>query len=300
MSLIDEILDSSRARLAERKSKRSFRELKTRAAAARRARYSFFEAIQGNAFSLIAEVKHRSPSAGNMDAANVKRSLDAYISCPSVSAISILTDVDHFGGSIEDLAAARRRSDKPLLRKDFIFDEYQVWEARAFGADAILLMAGIYDDPGRPRVLFNLARSLGMDVLFEIGMSILPVSEQTKMVPKDAPIWGINSRQFSSSRLAVRAHTGRLLGTDLTTSLARHRDLFPLIPPGKLAIAESGIESPDDLTQLAGLGYRAALIGTALLKKDGAVEARLRDFDEGLRGSNSVASPEIVPGAAVR
>jgi indole-3-glycerol phosphate synthase len=235
-----------------------------------------------------------------MDSGNVERALDAYISCPSVSAISILTDMDHFGGSIEALATARRRSHKPLLRKDFIFDEYQVLEARAFGADAILLMAGLFDDPGRPRVLFNLARTLGMDVLFEIGMSILPVEEQAKMVPKDAPIWGINSRKFSSS--AARAQAGRLLGTDLTTgtSLTRHRDLFPLIPAGKLAIAESGIESRDDLTQLAALGYRAALIGTALLKKDGAVEARLNDFDEHLRSSNSVVSPEMVRGAAVR
>jgi indole-3-glycerol phosphate synthase len=300
VSLIDKILESSRERLAERKAKRPFRELKTRAASARRARYSFFEALQANTFSLIAEVKHRSPSAGNMDSGNVERALDAYVSCPSVAAISILTDTDHFGGSIEDLATARRRTDKPLLRKDFIFDEYQVLEARAFGADAILLMAGLFNDPGRPQVLFNAARDLGMDVLFEIGMSILPIDEQARVIPKDAPIWGINSRQFSSSKLAVRAKAGRLLGTELTTSVTRHRDLFHLIPSGKIAVAESGIESPDDLTQLAGLGYRAALIGTALLKKDGSVETRLRGFDERLRRSNSPVSEVRIPGAAAR
>jgi indole-3-glycerol phosphate synthase len=268
-------------------------------AAAPRGRLSFFEALNGAAFSVIAEVKRRSPSAGNMDPGNLDRALDAYLACPSVSAISILTDVDHFGGSIEDLAKARVRSHKPLLRKDFIFDEYQVWEARAFGADAILLMAGLHDDPGRLRVLFDLARSLGMDVLFEIGMSILPVADQVKVIPQDAAIWGINSRQFASSRFAIRAHAGRLIGKDLITNLSRHRDLFDLIPQGKLAVAESGIESPNDLSALAKLGYRAALIGTALLKKGAKLETTLGAFDERLRTLGTGTSSASMSGAAV-
>lgn len=300
MSLIEDILKASRDRLAERKKKHPHRELKTKANSAPRADISFLDALQKDPFSVIAEVKHRSPTKGAMDPQNVERALDVYLACPSVSAISILTDEDHFGGSIDHLRKARRLSKKPLLRKDFIFDEYQVLEARACGADAILLMAGLHKDRGLVRALFDLATSLKMDVLFEIGMSMRPIEEQPTFIPPDAAIVGINSRKFSGK---VGAQTGRLFGKELTTDLGRHREFFGLIPPGKLAIAESGIESPGDLGDLERLGYRAALIGTALLKKGVSVEESLRGFDSRLRGRSNTSiasafSPDMVTSPA--
>ncbi len=263
MSLIQDILKASARRLAERRAKLPEAELRARAAVAPRASMTFREALQAQKFSIIAEHKRRSPSGGAMDAANVSNALAVYRDTPSISAISVLTDQDYFEGSLEDLQRARKSTNKPLLRKDFIVDDYQVWEARACGADAILLMAALHADDG-PRMLrlFELATSLGMDVLFEIGMSEAPIEEQCRIIPNAATIVGVNSRRFKTATATL----GSFLGKDLSTDQDRHRALRSCIPDGKLAVAESGIHQPPEVRTLQALRYNAALIGTAFLK----------------------------------
>ncbi len=275
-SLIDSIVKQVEKRVQEHKRLLPIDELRARAASAKRASVGFRQALQAKPFSLVAEIKKKSPSSGEMDPANVAEALPVYCSKASISAISILTEEDYFGGSLEDLRQARERTSKPLLRKDFIVDEYQVWEARANGADAILLMAGLHQaHPGRAGRLLELAQSLDMDVLYELGMNgdgDRPISGAT--------ICGINSRRFETTALQVRSRLGRLMGTELSIDSDKHRELRPLIPTEQLAIAESGIDVPSRLRALFDMKYDAALIGTAFLKRGVKVADVVRDFDE--------------------
>jgi indole-3-glycerol phosphate synthase len=290
MSLLDDILAASGKRLAERKRQVPIDDLRRRAADAPRGRTGFREALESTSFSLVAEVKARSPSGGAMDPANVEAALAVYDAAPAVSAVSILTDEDHFGGSLERLRLARRGTQKPILRKDFIVDEYQVWEARAHGADAVLLMVDLYrDDAARLAGVFELVRGLGMDALFELGMHSL--ANPQAVVPPDAAVWGVNARRFESSKLQIRSRVGRLLGprtvlgvrTELSIDADAHDELRSTIPDGKVAIAESGIHDRASLRQLFELRYRAALVGTAFLKKGADVQAVVGVFGEEVR-----------------
>jgi indole-3-glycerol phosphate synthase len=265
MSLIDDIVAASRARLDERKRGRPLDEFRARALDAPRSRITFREALEAKPFSLIAEIKSKSPSAGEMDKANVAAALRVYDETPSVSAVSILTDEVYFGNSLEDLRRARAKTSKPLLRKDFIVEEYQVWEAREAGADAILLMAGL---------------QLRMDVLFELGMSNVEPQKLAAIVPPEAPIWGINSRRFQTSRFQIQSRLGRFIGKEMSVRPHLHDSLRSLIPSGKLAVAESGVHDPATIHELHALEYRAALIGTAFLKSGVSVAGVVRSFDE--------------------
>jgi indole-3-glycerol phosphate synthase len=282
MSLIDDIVRASRKRLDERKSRTPLDEVRKKAGDAPRAGAGFRASLEARPFSLIAEVKPRSPSGGAMDPSNVEDALAVYDATSSVAAISILTDTDYFDSSPERLALARPRTSKPLLRKDFIVDEYQVWEARACGADAVLLMAVLYDEsPSRAADLFELARDLGMDVLFELGMD---GDGASRVALPDAPVWGINSRRFQTSALKVRSRIGSAIGTrvfgDLSIDSSSHAKLRGLVPEEKIAVAESGISEPKDLHALVELQYRAALVGTAFLRKGAKVAETVRAFDE--------------------
>src|SRR5579872_167604 len=289
MSLNDDILKASGRRLAERQRSLPIDELKRRAGDAPRARMCFRAALESAPFSLIAEVKAKSPSSGPMDPSNVSAALSVYNEAASVSAVSILTDEDYFGGSLERLWHARKTTQKPILRKDFIIDEYQVWEARAHGADAVLLMVDLYrEDPSRLERMFHLVRSLGMDALFELGMR--SVATRSDIMPKDAAIWGINSRRFHTTKLQVRSTIGRLLGTELSIDSDAHQQLRSQIPRGKLAVAESGIRDHQDLGRLLDGNYHAALIGTAFLKKGSSVASVVRNFDEEVRRLTSSTS----------
>src|SRR5580692_8923626 len=275
-SLIESIVKQVEKRVQERKRLLPIEDLRASALDAKRAAVGFREALEAKPFSLVAEIKRKSPSSGEMAPANVAEALSIYDSTASISAISILTEEDYFAGSLEDLRHARERTNKPILRKDFIVDEYQVWEARASGADAILLMAGLHDlAPGRASRLLDLAQSLGMAVLFELGMngdSDRPIVGTT--------ICGVNSRRFETTSLQVRSRIGRLIGAELSIDSDKHRVLRALIPEGQLAVAESGIDEPSRLGALLDMKYNAALIGTAFLKKGVKVADVVRDFDE--------------------
>jgi indole-3-glycerol phosphate synthase len=275
LSIIDEILTASARKLEERRVRIPQVELEKAARDADRASTGFADALAVPDFSIIAEWKRRSPSAGAMNEPNLAEALGVYTRAEVVSAISVLTNEDHFGNTLDDLRRVRRMTRKPILRKDFIVDPYQVWEARAAGADAILLMAALHvDAPARMHDLFALATSLGMDALFEIGMGDAPLPEQCRSIPTGARVIGINSRQFKS----IPPSPGAWVGKDPSTQKERHRELRKHIPSDRLAVAESGIHEAADLRALVELGYNAALIGTALLKGPATVDAVMTAF----------------------
>lgn len=265
MSVLGTIVESTRARIAERRRARPIEELTARLRDAPEPR-SLHDAI-ARGFGVIAEHKRCSPSGGPSDPENLSRAYSVYADAPWVVAVSVLTDEPYFGGSIDDLGVARERVKKPVLRKDFIVDDYQVVEARAFGADAILLMASVLaDEPATMRRLYDHARALGMDVLVELGMTERPIESLVSVVPPEARIWGVNARQFAK-RSNAGAPTSFAPGEkhDLPTDIAAHREHRKLVPPGKLAVAESGIHHAAELAAARDAGYDAALIGTAFL-----------------------------------
>jgi indole-3-glycerol phosphate synthase len=283
MSILEDILRATEGEVAHRRSDRSIDELRRMALDSPPVN-DLHSALLASAFSIIAEIKVRSPSAGAMDELNVAKAAKVYENSPAVSALSVITQESHFGGSLKRLQETRQSVTKPILRKDFIFDPYQVWEARAFGADAVLLMASVFagkkDGEKRLRELYDLARDLGMSALVEIGMSNHPIEHLVSIIPEEATIWGANSRHFKSSTLKVRAHLGRLLGRDLHTDKKRHQILRGYIPKGRIAVAESGIDTGAQLVEVADLGYDAALIGSSLLRSGTVVEDAIDSLSE--------------------
>jgi indole-3-glycerol phosphate synthase len=279
--LLNTIVRASRRRLDERKRNVSQSELERRVRDAEPAR-SLVQALSGG-FSVIAEHKRRSPSGGAMQSDNVARAYELYAEAPWISAVSILTDLDHFDGSVEDLVQARAVvGRRPILRKDFVLDDYQVWEARAFGADAILLMTALFvETPRRLHELFDLAQSLGMDALVEIGMEEHPPERLAALVPRAARLWGVNSRKFAAiGRDADASIAPGRSARDASTALERHAAMRSLIPHGALAVAESGIHTADDLSRARAQGYAAALVGTAFLKGPRPIDAVIEEFSK--------------------
>ena len=202
---------------------------------------------------------------------NVDRAPAGYANSPIVKCVSVLTNTTDFGMSIEDLSRMKEEISKPILRKDFIFEEYQVYEARAFGADALLLMVNVLERENMRR-LFNLSRELGMDVLFEAH-----TQEEIEAIPEGAKLYGINSRKFKAS---TQTFEKSARGSDFTVEL----DTFSLInqlPRDAIKIAESGVE-PSKLHEVVQMGYNAVLVGTALLKARAGVESMLDDFEKAL------------------
>ena len=280
-TILDHILVDVRRELADAQRARPSAELHRRLADAPPVR-SFATALRGG-FGLIAEIKERSPSQGAMRRENVAAAPAAYERSALVRGLSVLTNATHFGMNIERLAAVRAGSTKPVLRKDFIFDEYQVLEARAFGADGILLMANLLEADSMRR-LFAAARALGLEVLFECH-----TREQIAQVPPGAVLYGINSRTFAAGRgTYTDAQAQRASGSvrDLTTNL----DVFRLgehLPAGAVKIAESGVH-PDTIAAVRDRwGFHAALVGTSLLMAAHGVERELESFEHAL----AVAAP---------
>ena len=195
--------------------------------------------------SVIAEVKRKSPSKGELaDIADPAALATAY-AAGGAAAISVLTERRRFGGSLEDLAAVRAAVDTPILRKDFIVTSYQLVEARAAGADLALLIVAALDDDDLRR-LHDEARELGLTVLVEVHDE----AETERAVALGAELVGVNARNLKT--LAVDNDTfGRLA---------------PLVPEDRVLVAESGISGPDDVARFVGEGARAVLVGEALVK----------------------------------
>jgi indole-3-glycerol phosphate synthase len=206
--------------------------------------------------AVIAEVKKASPSKGVLRADFDPAAIGASYAHGGAACLSVLTDVQFFQGAPEYLGAARQASGLPALRKDFIVDEYQVAEARAWGADCILLIVAALDLP-RLRDLEAAAQALGMDVLVEVH----DAAELNLALQLKTPLLGINNRNLRTFEVTLR------------TTL----DLLPRIPPDRLVITESGILAPADVATMRGAGVHAFLVGEAFMRAadPGAELARL-------------------------
>lgn len=268
-TFLDQILADVRDELAATKSRRPSSEIRAMLSDAPPSR-DLHGALSGE-FGIIAEIKERSPSVGPMRAENVADAPAAYEESPIVRGLSVLTNALHFGMSVERLAEIRSGVTKPVLRKDFMIDEYQVREARAFGADAILLMANVLDS-SQLAGFYDLARELGMDALFEVH-----TEDEIADLPKDARIVGINSRKFKSTTGFVGA-TGSS-SNDFSLAFDAF-DLADKLPEGTLHVAESGL-SVENIA-IARNRFNAALIGTSLLRDPKGVRACLERFGEAL------------------
>ena len=263
MGTIEQLIAAAREGVEERRSQTSLAELESRLQGRGDDR-PFSEALVRPGLSLIAEFKRRSPSAGAIsESADVAGQVGAY-ERGGAAALSVLTDERHFGGSLEDLRAARAACDLPILRKDFIVDPYQLYEAAVNGADAVLLIVCALDD-GELSSLYGEARRLDLDCLVEVHDG----EELERALALDAEVIGINNRNLDEG----------------TVDVATTYELMPDVPAGKTVVAESGISERAELEELERVGVDAVLIGTALMSAPDP-EARTRELtgaDEGTR-----------------
>lgn len=251
--ILDEIHAHKLAEVAERKRRVPPAELEKRLPTAPPVR-DFAAALRERPISLIAEIKKASPSAGvireDFDPVRIARSYAE----AGAAAISVLTDEKYFQGSLRFLEDIRAATSVPLLRKDFIIDRYQVIEARAAGADAILLIVHLLDDAAL-RSLLRQARELGMACLVESHCR----EELERAIASGAEILGINNRDL---------HTFTM---DLETAIR----LAPLVPKGKILVGESGIKTAEDVRRLHEAGISAILVGETLMRsRDMRAKAR--------------------------
>jgi indole-3-glycerol phosphate synthase len=214
--------------------------------------HGFREALCGPGIAVIAEFKRRSPSAGRLrERADVAEMVGAY-ERGGAAALSILTEGPHFEGSLEDLRAARAASTLPVLRKDFIVDPYQLYEARAAGADAVLLIVAALA-PSALDELHGQARALGLDALVEVHDS----AELEAALDVKANLIGINNRDLRDFSVDVQ-RTSRLLAE---------------IPPGTAVVSESGIARSEQLRELEEQGVQAVLVGESLMRAEDPEQA---------------------------
>ena len=259
MNVLSEIIAKKRERVAQAKELVAFDTLRDEAFAKRTSAkpHALRSALETDGVNIIAEFKRRSPSKGvireNADLSSIVRSYHA----GGAAAISVLTEQDYFDGSLADLKAVKACVDLPVLRKDFVFDDYQLFESAAAGADAVLLIVAVLDD----RQLESLRRvaedELGMDALVEVHNS----EEMDRAAGVGATLIGVNNRNL------------RTFEVSLETSLK----LAPLAPRDALLVSESGLREAADLRRLKEQGFSGFLIGESLMRARDP-EAALRDL----------------------
>jgi indole-3-glycerol phosphate synthase len=270
MTILDRILPDVRRELEEAQTVVPLDEVRRRAAQARPPR-DFARALTECGFGLIAEIKRRSPSVGEMRAENVAAAESSYEESGIVRAVSVLTNESHFGLGLSDLSRIAAASTKPVLRKDFILDPYQIYAARAAGADAVLLMANVLSS-AQLAEFHRLILDLGMEALFEIHEK-----SEIAALPATARVVGINSRKFKSRDGFVAAGENR--AEDFTLDFAAF-ELAGSLPAGCIRVAESGV-TPQTVAPLA-RHFDAALVGTSLLRDPRGIGAALHDFTRAL------------------
>ncbi len=246
MSVLEEIVEHKRVEVAARRDALPLAEVRSAVGSLPPPR-DFAAALRTPGLSVIAEIKRRSPARGDLRLDLDPVALARRYESAGASALSVLTDERYFRGSDADLRAARGAVSLPILRKDFTIDPYQVYEARALGADAVLLIVRALDDDLLVELL-TLADSLGLSALVEAHDE----PELRRAVAAGARLLGINNRNLDT------------LTVDPETSLG----LRSLIPPNATAVAESGISNPVLAARLKAAGYDAILVGEALVIAD--------------------------------
>jgi len=253
--MLDKIVADKKEELKRTKKEVPAAELKARIAR-RPETLDFAAALKSDGVSLIAEVKRASPSKGVLRQNYDPTSLARTYADNGATAISVLTESRYFGGHINHLAEIRDAVNIPLLRKDFVLDPYQVHESRAFGADALLLIAAILE-PGQLTELLAMSRELGLSCLVEVHNE----SEVEKALRSGAWIIGINNRDLNTFKV------------DFSTTPRLRR----LIPADRIVVSESGVSSRQDIDNLKKLGVNAALVGEALLTA-ADIKAKIREL----------------------
>jgi indole-3-glycerol phosphate synthase len=247
MSILAEILAHKSRELDEARRRMSAAEMGRRAEASPAPTRGFRRALcDGMQPRVVAELKRRSPSCGEIRADFEPVEIAQAYQEAGAAALSVLTDARYFGGSLAVLAAVRGASELPLLRKDFVIDAYQVDEARAAGADAVLLIAAALE-PAELAGLRARAAALGLDALVEVHDE----AELDRALGAGADLVGINNRDLRS----------------FETDLAVTERLAPRVPPGTVVVAESGIFGHGDVIRLAKAGAHAFLVGEALMRE---------------------------------
>ena len=253
--MLEEILRAKRREVDRRKASVLPAEIAARARAAGETR-GFRDALLGVEVAIIAEVKRRSPTAGELGGDRLLPAIARAYESGGACALSVLTDAPYFGGQDGDLAACRAATDLPVLRKDFLIDPYQVVESRALGADAVLLIVRAL--PGSSlEELAALAAEWRLDALIEVHDEA--DLERALLLPE--PIIGINNRDLASMTADL----------EVTERLVTH------VPPWVTVVSESGIETRDDVERLVEAGVRVFLIGASLLKS-GDPATKLKDL----------------------
>jgi len=253
--MLNRIIAEKREEVEQRKKDIPVSSLKERIAQ-RQAPLDFAHALSGGSTRLIAEVKRASPSRGllcpNFDPVELAKTYAQ----GGAAAISVLTEANYFQGSIEHLAAIREEVGLPLLRKDFIFDQYQIYESGAYGADALLLIVAILSQE-QLEGLLSLSHSLGLSCLVEVHNE----AEVERALLSGAKIIGINNRDLNTFKV------------DINTT----RRLCSLIPEKRIVVSESGIRSRGDVEKLKGWGVNAMLVGETLVTA-GDILTKMREI----------------------
>jgi indole-3-glycerol phosphate synthase len=270
-NILSEIVDRKREVVAQFRANPAARDFRDRALAIRAnaTPHLLLRALESNSkgVNIIAEFKRRSPSAGtirnDLSATDVATRYERGGAC----AMSVLTDEQYFGGSILDLVAIRAITALPLLRKDFIIDEIQIYEAAAVGADAVLLIAAALDDAALTKLRATAEDELGSDAVVEVHTS----EELRRAMRAGARIIGVNNRDLRTFR----------------TSLKTSECLIAEAPRDRIMISESGLQNSKSLRHLRALGFRGFLVGDALMRAPDP-EAALRDF---IAGAEDVKEP---------
>lgn len=246
MNILDQIIASKKKEVALKKSVVSVAQLEN-ADLFNKKTNSLSKSIVNSPFGIIAEHKRRSPSKATINNSfSVEEVVKGYENA-GASGISVLTDMQYFGGSLEDLLLARASVQIPLLRKEFIVDEYQLLEAKAFGADAILLIAAVLSKP-EIKQLSEFAQSLALEVLLEVHNQ----EELEKSIMPSIDLIGVNNRNLKTFEV----------------SLQNSIELVNHIPNDFVKISESGLTSTEDIKLLKSHGFHSFLIGENFMKTD--------------------------------
>jgi indole-3-glycerol phosphate synthase len=247
--ILDQIVEDKKIRLPEHKARVSEQEMRALAEEKRNvqfAEHTFYENLKKSGISIIGEFKKASPSLGSITSKiDLMERIEDYNA--SVDAISCLTEEDHFHGNVDYLRQIREKSPLPILRKDFMIEEYQFYEAKVIGADAVLLITAILDDV-QMHDFYQLARELNLDVLVETHDE----KEVERALKIDPRIIGVNNRNLK----------------DFSISLENTKRLRRYVPQDKVFIAESGIMGDADVAFLKEVGVDGFLIGRAFMESE--------------------------------